>query len=57
MFTAYCPKHQADVLLGNSSIRGLTNTDAGIIVLLECSCGERIAQLTGRTAARTAIAA
>jgi hypothetical protein len=57
MFTAYCPKHQADVLLGNNSIRGLANTDAGIIVLLECSCGERIAQLTGRTHERAAQAA
>lgn len=50
MFTAYCPTHHAEVLLGNGSIRGLANTDAGIIVLLECSCGERIAQLTGRSA-------
>lgn len=52
MFSAYCPRHQAEVLLGNAAIRGLANTDAGIIVLLECTCGERIAQLTGRAAER-----
>ena len=48
MFHVFCPVHGSDVVLGNRAIRGLVNTDLGIIVMLECTCGERIATVTGR---------
>ena len=58
MFHVFCPQHGSEVVLGDRSIRGLVNTDLGIIVVLECTCGERIATVTGRKAeALTAAAA
>jgi hypothetical protein len=42
------------MLLGHSALVGMVHTEVGIIVLLECSCGERIAQLTGRIATEAA---
>ena len=50
MFHVFCPQHGTDVIIGNRAIRGLINTDLGIIVVLECTCGERIATVTGRKA-------
>ena len=52
MFNVYCSNHNAEVLLGYGALRGMANTDLGIIVVFECSCGERIAKLTGRKAVR-----
>lgn len=54
MHTVYCPKHQSHILLGHSALVGMVQTEVGIIVLLECTCGERIAQLTGRIATEAA---
>lgn len=50
MLTVYCPRHRNDVLLPETRIRGLTNTDRGILVEVECFDGERIVLRTGRGA-------
>jgi hypothetical protein len=50
MFNVFCTQHDSEMILGPNAMRGMANTDLGIIVVLECSCGERIAALTGRKA-------
>jgi hypothetical protein len=48
MFTAYCPTHRSNVLLGFQRIRGLANLDGLIVVELECVDGERLLVPTGK---------
>ena len=54
MFTVDCPRHGRPVLLPASRIRGLHNTDAGILLRVECWCGTLITVRTGRRAAAPA---
>lgn len=55
MFSAYCPRHAAEVLYSASSIRGIRNTPHGIVLTIECYDGERFEVLSGR-AARASLA-
>jgi hypothetical protein len=55
MFTTYCPRHGADVLIWPSGIDAIDNTDHGIEVYFHCTCGYHGVYLTGRTQA-TAVA-
>jgi len=48
MFAVYCPTHQAEVVLGPSLVRRVTNVDGLIAIELECSEGERVFYYTGR---------
>ncbi|WP_213453788.1 hypothetical protein [Rhizomonospora bruguierae] len=48
MFTIDCPTHGARMLLTERRIRSLRNTDAGIVLEVECYCGYREAITTGR---------
>jgi hypothetical protein len=41
MFTAHCPGHRAEVLLGPRSIESLVNTPDGVVVHWRCACGAR----------------
>lgn len=57
MFTVFCPRHDADVLIWPSMIDGVRNTRAGIEVDYHCTCGNSGIWVTGRGAlpkARTA---
>jgi hypothetical protein len=48
MFTAHCPEHGAEVLLGYRNLIGVENTDNGVVVHWRCHCGTRGHTLTGR---------
>jgi hypothetical protein len=48
MFTTYCPRHGAEVLIWASGIDGIDNTDHGIEIHFHCTCGYRGVHLTGR---------
>jgi hypothetical protein len=50
----HCPRHRSEVLLPESRIRALHNTDHGIVVVVECFDGERIVLRTGRGPRRSA---
>jgi hypothetical protein len=50
MFEVHCPRHQTRVLLANSAIRRITNTDAGLVVRWRCWCGHEGTLHTGRRA-------
>jgi hypothetical protein len=58
MFSVHCPNHGAEVLLTQSHIESLENSDVGIVVHWVCWCGERGSFLAGppRTARSRAIA-
>jgi hypothetical protein len=54
MLLINCPSHGRQVLVTESRVRRLTNTDSGILLDIECWCGTHVALLTGRrTAARS----
>jgi hypothetical protein len=48
VFNVYCPTHRAQVLLGLSRIRALTNVNGLIVIDLECDDGEQLRHYTGR---------
>jgi hypothetical protein len=48
MFSAHCPEHGAEVLLGYGNLIGVENTDKGVVVHWRCFCGTRGHTLTGR---------
>jgi hypothetical protein len=48
MFEVHCPCHQARVLLTNSAIRRIENTDHGVLVHWRCWCGHEGTLRTGR---------
>ncbi len=51
MLAAHCPTHGKKVLLPESRIRALVNTERGIVVKLECYDGTEIVLRTGRSTA------
>jgi hypothetical protein len=53
MFVIDCPKHGSRVLLSERRIRGLRNTDAGVLLALECYCGHLERIHTGRARGMT----
>lgn len=48
MFTVFCPRHDAVVLIWPSGIDRIVNGDAGIEVHYHCLCGHNGVWLTGR---------
>jgi hypothetical protein len=48
MFAISCPSHGSNVLVGSRRIRSLINTEAGIVLNIECYCGTHVAVGTGR---------
>jgi len=40
MFLAWCDERQRNVLIGPTYIRGLANTEHGMILNYVCDCGE-----------------
>lgn len=50
MFTIYCPRHQARVLIWPSGLDGIVNHDGVIDVHFHCTCGYRGVHRTGRKA-------
>jgi hypothetical protein len=48
MFVIDCTAHGSRVLLSERRIRNLRNTDAGVLVDLECYCGHIEKIRTGR---------
>lgn len=48
MLAVHCPRHGCRVLLTERRIRALHNTPRGIVLEVECDCGERITLVTGR---------
>lgn len=48
MFSISCPTHGSNVLVGIGRIRSLTNTEAGVLLDIECYCGTHVAVGTGR---------
>jgi hypothetical protein len=49
MFVIDCPAHGSRVLLSERRIRNLRNTDAGVLLDVECYCGHIEKIRTGRT--------
>ncbi|HEV7762509.1 MAG TPA: hypothetical protein VGO78_26050 [Acidimicrobiales bacterium] len=41
MFSVHCPRHNSEVLLGNSRLRGIDQSDGRMTVRWECYCGHR----------------
>lgn len=39
MFSQWCPRHAAEILLGADAIVGMTATPEGIAVRWRCTCG------------------
>lgn len=56
MFSAFCPRHGAAVLLGPSDIEALHNAPEGIEVVFRCSCGHVGVWRTGAGGAAGALA-
>jgi hypothetical protein len=56
MLTAYCPRHEARVILSERHIRALHNTPDGVVIEVECHDGERIMLVTGRAASEGSVA-
>jgi hypothetical protein len=54
MLVIDCPSHGRPVLVTDRRIRHLHNTDAGIVLDVECWCGTHVVLLTGRAANQTA---
>jgi hypothetical protein len=52
MFTVHCDCVDGEMLLSESRITGVANTDDGIIVAFRCWCGRDGTFLTGRRAHR-----
>jgi hypothetical protein len=50
MFTAYCPREAADVLLTYGRLRTMRNSPLGIELAFDCWCGEALEVLTGYAA-------
>jgi hypothetical protein len=58
MFDNNCQVCAARVLIFESQVTSMTNTDAGIVVTFTCWCGTEQTQITGKTGrARHAVAA
>lgn len=47
MFTVFCPRHRARVLLSERRIVAVHNTPDGIVVEAECHDGARVLTVTG----------
>jgi hypothetical protein len=41
MLSVHCPRHNSEVLLSNSRVRGIDQSDGGMTVRWECYCGHR----------------
>ena len=39
MFSAFCPTHDATVLMTKRNVIGLANTDNGTVIRWRCNCG------------------
>jgi hypothetical protein len=50
MIAIKCPTHGSRVLLTERHIRRLVNTERGIFVDVECTCGTHVMLRTGRKA-------
>ena len=50
MIAIKCPTHGSRVLLTERHIRRLVNTERGIFVDVECTCGTHVMLKTGRKA-------
>lgn len=48
MFVIRCPRHGSRVLVSERRIRALRNTGTGILLDVECWCGQRVLLRTGR---------
>jgi hypothetical protein len=48
MMVIQCPTHQSEVLLTERRIRGIRNTEHGILMDVECYCGTHVVIRTGR---------
>jgi len=53
MFLAWCDTRNQNVLIGPSYIRGLTNTESGMILSYTCHCGQAGQMLTGAATVQT----
>ena len=47
MFSVHCPSHGAEVLLDETQIESIENSDVGIVVHWVCWCGERGSFVSG----------
>ncbi|MDY7101336.1 MAG: hypothetical protein S0880_09125 [Actinomycetota bacterium] len=54
MFTVHCDCVDGEMLLSESRITGMANTDVGIVVSYRCWCGRDGTFVTGRRAGRPA---
>lgn len=48
MFVIECPQHGSQVLVTERRIRALRNTARGILLEVECWCGQRVVIRTGQ---------
>ena len=53
MFLAWCDTKHQNVLIGPTSIRGLTNTEQGMTLSYTCDCGSHGQMVTGATTTQT----
>lgn len=50
MLVISCPTHGTRIVVPTTRVRQLRNTDAGILLEVECWCGARVRIRTGRSA-------
>ena len=48
MFKAWCHTANRQVLIWSSSLRGIENTEAGMVLYYRCACGEDGVLITGK---------
>ena len=53
MFLAWCDTKNQNVLVGPTSIRGLTNLEQGMTLSYICDCGQLGVMLTGAATTQT----
>jgi hypothetical protein len=55
VFSTYCPRCDAEVLLTYGRLRSLANTPLGIELAFTCWCGEALEVLSGASAPEPAL--
>lgn len=53
MFLAWCEAKKQNVLIGPTSLQGITNTEQGMILSYVCHCNERGQVVTGAATGQT----
>lgn len=47
MFSAWCNRFDKEVLIWPNALKGIDNTEEGVVVHYVCACGAHVEMLTG----------